>query len=171
VSHLDERISISCPLAQAPARLTHFFSEHGNAAADTVKLNLRINVAVLGLPVSLTLQRTVIATIQAYRAPAEMTPRYRVQWAPESGGPFPLFAGELSIESADDYDSFSLRLSGDYKPPFGIVGKGFDVAVGNRVAEATAHDLLGRVKELVEREFQADEALKPHAAVPHLDAS
>ena len=89
-----------------------------------------------------------------------MTPRYNVEWAPETPGPFPLFRGELVVEGMDDYDSFRLLLTGDYTPPLGVVGKSFDAAVGHRVAQATAHDLLDRIRILTEEDFGADEAAK-----------
>ncbi len=33
--------------------------------------------------------------------------------------------------------------------------------LGNRIAQATATDLLRRLKEMIERDFQSDEARKP----------
>ncbi len=95
-----------------------------------------------------------------------MTPRYQVQWAPETAGPFPLFSGELVVDSGNDFDTFALRLRGNYTPPLGLVGKGFDVAVGNRVAQATANDLLHRVRDFIEREFRTDEGRKPSTNSP-----
>ncbi|GAC1307302.1 MAG: hypothetical protein NVSMB19_19960 [Vulcanimicrobiaceae bacterium] len=162
MSHLDQRTSITCPLAQAATRLKHFFREHGNKDGDTAKLTLGINVDMAGIATPAALQRSVIVTIQPHQLPADMTPRYRVQWAPEKPGPFPLFAGELVVGGGADFDTFSLRLSGSYTPPLGLVGKGIDVAVGNRVAQSTANDLLHRIKNFIEREFEADEARKPH---------
>ncbi len=148
-----------CPLAQAAARLHDFFREHGNPEGDLAKLTLRLNANIAGFSLP-PIERTVIASIQPHHLPADTTPRYRVQWAAEHSGPFPLFAGELVVESGDDYDTFTLFLRGDYTPPLGLVGKGFDAALGNRIARATANDLLHHVKELVEREFQSNEARK-----------
>jgi hypothetical protein len=160
---LEQQVTVTCPLAQAATRLRNFFSANGNPDGDTAKLTLRIEVGIPGLPTQLTLQRAVLATLQPHHLPADMEPRYSVQWAPEVPGPFPLFSGELVVESTDDYDSFGLRLSGNYTPPLGLVGQGFDMAMGNRVAQAAASDLLHRIKDLIERDFQADEALKGFA--------
>jgi hypothetical protein len=170
VSHLEQRLAVTCPLAQADARLGEFFREYGNSAGDTARLTLRVSVGVPGLVTPLTLHRTVVATIQPHRLPADTTPRYTVQWAPETPGPFPLFAGELAVESGDDYDSFTLRLDGNYTPPLGLIGKGFDIAVGNRIARATANDLLHTVRASIERHFQANEARK-HQTIPHSEES
>jgi len=163
MSHLEQQVTVTCPLAQAAMRLRHFFREHGNSDGDTAKLTLRIEVDIPGIPTPLTLQRAVIATIEPHRLPADMDPRYSVQWTPEEPGPFPLFSGELVVESTDDYDSFGLRLSGRYTPPLGLVGQGFDIAMGNHVAQAAASDLLHRIKDAIERDFQADEAGKGFA--------
>jgi hypothetical protein len=163
MSQLDQEVTVTCPLAQAAARLRHFFKEHGNPDGDTSKLTLRIEVNIPGVPTPLTLQRAVIATIQLHHLPSDMEPRYQVQWAPEVPGPFPLFAGELVVESMDDYDSFRLRLKGAYTPPLGLVGQGFDNAMGNHVAQATAADLLHRIRDVIERDYQANEALKGYA--------
>jgi hypothetical protein len=163
VSHLDQDISIHCPLAQARKRLTDFFRETGNRDGDTLKLALHIDLTAPGAVPPLTLGRSVLATIQPHHLAGDMEPRYRVQWAPETAGPFPLFAGELLVEGASDYNSFRLRLSGDYEPPLGIVGKGFDLLLGKRIAEATTSNLLQRIRDAIEAAFQKDEAAKPRA--------
>jgi hypothetical protein len=165
MSHLEQRRSVTCPLAQAGMRLKGFFREHGNAEGDTAKLSLGIDLDVPGLPAPLALQRSVIVTIRPHHLPADMEPRYAVQWAPEIPGPFPLFAGELVVEAGDDYNSFTLFMSGNYTPPLGLVGKGFDAVLGNRVAQSTAEGLLLRIRDAIERGFAADEARK-HPAEP-----
>lgn len=159
MSHLQRRVTIACPLAQAAMRLRHFFAACGSPDGEFAKLRLQIDVRVPGMSQPLTLQRAVVATVHAHHLPADMTPRFRVEWAPETPGPFPLFGGELFVEG-DDYEAFDLTLAGDYTPPLGLIGKGFDVAVGNRIAEATASDLLERIKAFVEREYTTDEETK-----------
>lgn len=113
-----------------------------------MRLALGVDIAVPGANVALAVKRAVIATIQ------------RVQWAPEVPWPLPLFTGELVVCGASDFDTFSLRLSGTYAPPLGIFGQGFDLAIGHRIAVATASDLLHRIKISVKRDFQEDEARK-----------
>ena len=125
-----------------------------------MKLHLGIDVALPGSNTAVTVKRAVIATIAPHHLAADMTPRYRVQWAPEVPGPLPLFSGELLIGAGSDFDSFSLQLSGGYTPPLGHFGEGFDLAIGHRIANATADDLLANMKRAIEREFRADEARK-----------
>lgn len=160
VSHLDKAVIVKCPLAQAALRLRQYFRDHGNTDGDTMKLTLGIDVPVPGSTAPVAVKRGVIATIQAHHLSADMAPRYRVQWAPEVPGPLPLFAGELVVGGDDDFDSFSLRLSGTYTPPLGIFGKGFDLAIGHRIAIATADDLLHNIQRAIERDYRADEARK-----------
>jgi hypothetical protein len=160
MSNLEQRRSVACPLAQAGMRLKHFFSLHGNRDGDIAKLTIGIDVDVPGLSVPLALQRAVIVTIQPHHLPADMDPRYAVQWAPEQPGPFPLFSGELTVESGDDYNSFVLFIAGNYAPPLGLLGRGFDAIVGNRVARSTVDGLLKQIGGSIELAFEDDEAKK-----------
>ena len=84
------------------------------------------------------------------RHAGDMTPRYAVAWAPEEPGPFPLFAGELQVENAEDYDAFWLVLRGAYEPPLGLVGAAFDYIVGSRIAATCARNLLTEIAESIE---------------------
>ncbi len=159
MSHIDEHLEVQCPLAQAALRLRHFFQSHGNAAGDVARLALGVDLPLPGTA-PLALARSVIITMQPHVLKSDMTPRYRVQWAPEEPGPFPLFAGEIVVEASEDYNDFVLRLWGDYTPPLGALGKGFDRALGNRLASATARHLLGQIQQHIEQAFEADEARK-----------
>jgi hypothetical protein len=163
VSSVEQDISITCPLAQARKRLTDFFHEVGNREGDTLKLALHIDIAVPNVLAPLTLGRSVIATVSAHQLAGDMEPRYRLQWAPQTPGPFPLFAGELVVVGASDYNSFRLRITGNYEPPLGFVGKAFDMVLGKRIAEATTSNLLHRIRDSIELAFRNDEAAKPHA--------
>jgi hypothetical protein len=164
MSHIAERIAVACPPAQAASRIRRFFRENGPPSGDTTQLDLRVEIALPGIGTLLELQRSVVVTLQEHHVPGDETPRYRIQWAARVPGPFPLFAGELRVDEWTDYDSFSLRLEGDYAPPLGMAGEAFDFALGNRIARATAGDLLARIKNAIDRDFERDEATKPHSA-------
>jgi hypothetical protein len=159
-TRIAQRTLVQCPLAQAAHRLTGFFRAHGNAAGDTARLSLGIDARVAGLPVPLHLERAVIVTLRPAHRAADMTPRYTVAWAPEEPGPFPLFAGELRVDGAEDYDAFWLVLEGSYEPPLGLVGAAFDAILGARIASTCARNLLAQIAESVEAAFAADEARK-----------
>ncbi len=78
-------------------------------------------------------------------------PGYRlldVSWRPKDGGPYPSFEGTLSVE--DEGPGWSrIEINGQYKPPFGVLGAAFDAAVGHRIAEATAAELLAEFKRIL----------------------
>jgi hypothetical protein len=141
-------------------RLANFLRASGSEDGETAALSLHIDLGLPGRALPIEMQRSVIATVRLHHEPGDMEPRYRVSWAPEVAGPFPSFSGELVVEGADDYDSFDLRLSGDYTPPLGLLGQGFDAILGKHIATATAENLLHSIRDAIERDFQTDEAAK-----------
>ena len=155
---------VQCPPSQAASRLRRFVAAHGNPDGDTARIVLGLDASLLGLPAPLRLERSVIVTIHGDHRSGDMTPRYAVAWAPEEPGPFPLFAGELQVENAEDYDAFWLVLRGTYEPPLGLVGAAFDYIVGSRIAAICARNLLGEIADSIESEFAADEARKGAAS-------
>ncbi len=163
MSHIDRRLSVACPLGQARKRLEAFFRSAGNREGDTLKLSLHVEIPVPGLARAIDLSRSVIATIRPHPRPADMEARYSVQWAAQKPGPFPLFSGEMLVEGGADYDSFVLHLVGTYEPPLGALGGAFDALVGRRLAAATANNLLHQIRDVVERDFEADEERKREA--------
>jgi hypothetical protein len=72
--------------------------------------------------------------------------------------PFPRFDGALSLEAASP-KATTLTLEGRYEPPLGGAGKLFDAALGHRIAEATARELLKEIADRIELGFAQDE---PH---------
>ena len=70
MSTINQKILVKCPLAQADTRLRAFFREHGNPEGNTARIELQVH----------EMKRTVIATICLHTYPADMTPRYRMQW-------------------------------------------------------------------------------------------
>jgi hypothetical protein len=163
MSKLEQTVLVKCPLTQAAMRLRNFFRDYGNPNGDAARLILAIEVEIPGLPIPLRIKRPVIATIQPQYLAGDPKPRYKVQWAPEEPGPFPLFAGELVVEGTPGYDAFFLLLRGEYTPPFGALGLGFDMVAGNKIAHGTASDLLYRMRAAIERDFRADEERKQPA--------
>jgi len=166
MTKMHELVAVAAPLSQAASRLDEFFRVHGSEGGDMARLTLRLALNVPGLGSPLSIERDVIATIAPAHKPEDMTPRYRVQWAPETPGPYPLFAGELRVGAADDYDAFYLILDGSYEPPLGIAGGAFDALAGKYIAQQTALDLLSNVKSFIETAFARNEAGKAGASAP-----
>ena len=163
MTKLSERTLMDAPLAQAAARVTSFFNLHTKQGEDSAHLPLRLNLDIPGLPRPLAFEKNVVATFVPDRHPGDMVPRYRVTWAPEEGGPFPNFEGQLYVDGDQDYDRFWLILEGQYTPPFGLVGEAFDALAGHAIAGATARDLLERIRAGVEAEYRKAEESKREA--------
>jgi hypothetical protein len=84
--------------------------------------------------------------------PARTYPGYEVleiTWRAREGGPYPVFHGTLSAEQ-EALAFCRLELDGTYKPPGSIAGMIFDEMLGHRIAEATAHQVLGMLKTAFE---------------------
>ena len=80
-----------------------------------------------------------------------------MHWEPEAPGPYPVFDGELSVASDEDYNAFWLVLDGSYKPPGGLAGGLFDALVGHRIAETVTHELFDTLRDAIEGYFGEEE--------------
>jgi hypothetical protein len=132
---IREFTTVACEFDQVPDRLFATFS-----GGDAV-LPLRVRFG------DLKIERDVdfhLRTKPAY-------PGYRlldVSWTPKDGGPYPSFSGTLSV--AQDAAGWSrIEIDGSYRPPFGVAGAAFDAAVGHRIAQGTASELLAEIKRLL----------------------
>jgi len=135
MSTIREFMTVACPFDEVPDRLYDHF-DGGDAIFP-----LRVNIG------DLRIERDVefhLKTKPAY-------PGYKlldVSWAPKDGGPYPTFTGTLSV--AQDAVGWSrVEIDGTYRPPFGLAGAVFDAAVGHRIAQGTATELLAEFKRLL----------------------
>jgi len=69
----------------------------------------------------------------------------KVEWYPGGGVPLPKLRASVESDWNDDGTVRVLRLEGGYEPPGGELGHAFDVELGHRIAEASAHDFLRRI--------------------------
>ena len=156
---LAERISIAIPLDRVPHYLERFFADPRNADAREATLRL----TVPGPPRGAAREHTVLATLvragsgrwNGWNDSAE------VSWHPESGGPYPIFLGELKILADEDCESAWLVVDGGYIPG-GAAGRAFDTA-DHAVVQGTARQLLSQLKTAVER-YHGDEELAQEPA-------
>ncbi|HTV74948.1 MAG TPA: hypothetical protein VME66_14715 [Candidatus Acidoferrales bacterium] len=172
MSTLREDIYVNCPPAQAHLHIDAFFREHTAPAHDlaegSIRLTLRVPLRIPGLKTALTVQRGTIATIKRVHAGPSSSDTLSVTWEALGGGPFPRFAGTISVRGDEDYDSFRLMLEGMYAPPLGVAGNAFDSVIGRWLAIATARDLLGRMRDSIEtsyRQLEAEKAARVHAGL------
>jgi len=162
VSELEEKIIVDCPVSQAKLHIDSFFEEYVAKTDGTepkAALTLRAPLSLPGVS-GVTLERDVHVSLKRQKRPVDAFDALDVRWEVPEGGPYPKFDGTLSVEANDDYDTFSLVLRGSYTPPGGIAGQAFDMALGHRIAEATARDLLERVKTDVEDSHHRVEEIK-----------
>jgi hypothetical protein len=144
--------TVKAPLASAARLLQVYLQSHPQHDGGGVRIALRAH----------TLEAPAVVTLTPAHRPQDMAPRFTVHWEAEGDGPYPVFDGILTVEGGDDYDEFRLALEGTYRPPLGIAGKAFDLMVGNRIADRTAHKLLADIGGVMEARFANEEAAKPH---------
>lgn len=150
MTRLAERGLVRAPLASAARFLTAFVA--ANAAPGGKGARVVLHVGGFSEPAIVTLTPT--------HQPGDMTPRFGIHWEAEGGGTFPVFYGELIVQADDDYNAFWIAIDGTYEPPAGIVGKVFDVIVGERLAAETTKNLIAMIRDYVERLFQSEEQHK-----------
>jgi hypothetical protein len=135
MSTIRDFTTVACPFDEVPDRLQAHF------AGGTAVLPLRVKVG------DLKIERDVEFHLKSKPA----YPGYKlldVSWAPKDGGPYPAFAGTLSV--AQEAVGWSrIEIDGTYSPPFGIAGAAFDAAIGHRIAQGTASELLGELKRIL----------------------
>lgn len=159
MTHVYERIFLKCPYVRA----REYLRESLEAAAD----EHATQVLPLAAPLTFvpgTLEKNVLVRYERGRDPMHFDEPWSVYWTPEGGGPYPDFAGEITVRADESYSDAVLELHGDYAPPLGAVGKAFDMVIGARIAASTARRLLSEIGGAMERRYQDEEAAKTQAA-------
>lgn len=82
---------------------------------------------------------------------------WTIHWSPEADDPYPQFDGVISLHREGEVAQIEVR--GQYRPPFGMLGKGFDLELGQRIASNVCKQLLRNIAERIEPEFGAREVL------------
>ncbi len=97
-----------------------------------------------------TVTKNVIVSFERASDGTRFDEVWSIRWTPENGGPFPDFSGRLSVQYVDD-GCVQLEIRGEYTPPFGAIGQGFDLTVGQRIAARTCKNLLVEIAERIDR--------------------
>ena len=121
MTHIFERIFVKCPYGSA----RRYVQEDAVQAAPLIP------------PFTLHLE--------AANDPLRFDQRLYVEWKPKEGAPLPHFFGELILRAEPECKGSVLEISGDYVPPFGVPGHAFDLFVGQRIATATAKNVLRKI--------------------------
>jgi len=120
------------------------------------RIKLSVPLAKLGFGANLGIEREVdvsFVPLHGHKGERLLHDELQFVWEPSGGGPFPTFTGSLKMHPLG-VDS-EIVLSGEYKPPLGVVGEAFDVVIGKRIAEATAKMLLETLRQELEADFAA----------------
>jgi hypothetical protein len=144
-----ERHPTKCPYHRAREYLH-------DSLEDAVKSH---GIATLSLTAG-ALEKPVLVSYKRGEDAMRFDEPWLVHWTPEGGGPYPGFDGELTVRADDSYRSSILELRGEYVPPLGPIGQAFDLALGSRIAAATARALLQQIAQLMEARYNAEEAAK-----------
>jgi hypothetical protein len=152
MSHLFERHIVRCPYHLAQRYLADNVAGRATSGESSV---LTLTVSGPGLE----LAKDVVVTFGHGSDPMHFDEPWRLHWKPQSG-PYPEFAGELTVRADETYESSLLELRGSYRPPGGTFGAAFDWAAGSRIAAATARALLQRIGNEMESRYRHDEEAK-----------
>jgi hypothetical protein len=160
MTHITRRRKVHCPYVRALQYLNRYLARLGwSERSNVVRLRLRVPIGAAGAGLGLGIEKDAIATLERASEHHGLDERIDVRWKLENErGPFPTFGGWLRIE-AEAPKACTLTLDGKYDPPLGVAGKVFDAAFGQRIAEATAGQLLEEIGDSIELEYVQDE---PH---------
>jgi len=152
MAHVKESVHVHCPREVARELLCTMLLE-GAPEGSPHPLLLAIKVPWTGI--DLAKEVTVEYTVAA--GTAHIDEPIGIRWKPLPGGVYPSFDGELRVLHSNHTYSSILELEGHYTPPLGVLGLGFDAAIGHKVAEATIKYLLEGFASGIMAEYRAEE--------------
>jgi hypothetical protein len=115
------------------------------ARARALVSTMRASVGPLELGVEVVVRVTAVQ--EAPRAPYGPRTRLSLAWrAKERAELFPTMEAMLDVYPLGPTET-QLELSGEYRPPLGIVGDVLDAVVGHRIADAAVHRFVQEIAE------------------------
>ncbi|HZZ64682.1 MAG TPA: hypothetical protein VFE17_04225 [Candidatus Baltobacteraceae bacterium] len=155
MTHVYERVPLHCPYVQAREYIREIL-EQAVREGTLQPLALAAPIGRLDLP------KRVLVRYARAEDPIHFDERWRVEWVPESGGPYPDFRGELRLNADSTRAGAVLELQGDFIPPSGAISRVFDMTIGARIAVATARSLLRHIGAQVRMRADRDRAAAEH---------
>jgi hypothetical protein len=143
VTHIHERRLLTCPYVSARDYLRDALAS--SDGQKTHSLPKTAPIASIG-----GAQKRVLVRYEPGRDPLQFDEPWNVYWTPEGGGPYPDFAGELTVRANEHFRGAVLELTGDYAPPRGATGQTLDMAAAAKIASATAKELLEQIARYLE---------------------
>jgi hypothetical protein len=148
MTDLRDHVSVARSVDEAQTRLDAYLASL-RGKDGVARMRLRVPIVADGY--QLSIDREVRVEAERARDNDNLNDLIRISWRPEGSVVFPVFEGTLVVWSEDDPQTSFIELDGGYKPPFGAAGQVFDSAIGHRIAEQTARQLLNDLKAAVER--------------------
>lgn len=145
------------PFAQAADLVERFFVG-GTPESGLVTLRLSAPGAGLGID-SFAVGHDVVASFRRRKGSDEAIV-FDLHWESADGGPFPVFDGTLTVAEDETYETCRLILEGSYTPPGSVAGSVFDAVLGSRIADATAKELLERIRTFLRTGYETTELAK-----------
>ena len=145
---LRDAITVESSAEQTMLLLERFFIALGGKNGTA---RLRLRVPTDGPTRGLSIDREVRVEARRTRGEASLNDLMLINWMPEGTAVFPTFEGILVVRPQRERNSSSIELDGTYTPPFGAAGQAFDAAIGHRIAQSTARELLKDLKAAIER--------------------
>jgi hypothetical protein len=144
VNHPYEKVRDALTTSAGPtlARAT----TRAAARAESVATQLHVTIGALEVATDIEIK---VHNVAETPGSGRMSPVTRVmfEWkAKQSPRLFPLMHAELTVYPLTGSET-QLDFSGQYDVPLGILGKGVDAVVGNRIADASIHRFVTEVAE------------------------
>lgn len=157
MSTLNATLVVATPFARAADFVERFFM---NASGEDGQATLRLSAPGAGFGLdSFAIGHDVIASFRRRNEAGERIV-FDLHWESADGGLYPVFDGTLTVAEDETYESCRLILEGSYTPPGRVAGAMFDAALGSRIANATAKELLEQMSTFLRSGFEASERAK-----------
>ena len=122
-------------------------TQRASARADTVASQLHVNVGAIEVATEIDIVVTRVEDLPRVGTKVAAGTRIVFEWkAKRAPGLFPLMKAELDVYPLTNTET-QLDFHGQYEVPLGILGKGLDAVVGNRIAEASIHQFVTEVAQ------------------------
>jgi hypothetical protein len=153
MTKLYEAVEVSCSPREAETRMAQFFQAR-RGPQDALRLHLRVPMG--GTDSSrYAFDREVRVTLRLARDESGLNDVLHIAWQPEGTSMLPKFDGTLIVGADSDARHSVLELRGNYVPPMGAAGQLFDEAIGHRIAQSTARELLDDIRRSIEASREA----------------
>lgn len=138
----DDALAVFRSATQAAASRAHEVAVGLHVNLGALKIGAEISLTVLGM------------AEEEGKTPANRRLTMDIEWeAAKASRLFPLMNGRLSVYPLSATET-QLDFSGEYEPPFGVIGTAVDALVGHRIADASVHRFVADVADYLRRTLE-----------------